>query len=57
MGDYMNIEFDKRLELLYGLIYCVNRDLNNQLHRGLFVEEIPNYNNEFYNLYKENASE
>jgi len=53
----MNIEFDKRLELLYGLIYSVNRDMNNQLHPGLFVEELPNYNNEFYKLYKENASD
>ena len=49
----MNIEFDKRLELIYGLLYCVNKDLNNKLHKGLFVEEMPNYNNEFYKLYKE----
>lgn len=53
----MNIEFDKRLELMYGLLYCVNKDMNNELHPGLCVEELPNYCSEFYNLYKENASE
>ena len=53
----MRIEFDKRLELIYGLLYCVNRDMNNNLHKGLFIEEMPNYNNEFYKIYKENASD
>ena len=53
----MSIEFDKRLELIYGLLYCVNKDMNNELHKGLFIDEMPNYNNEFYKLYKENASE
>ena len=42
-GEYMTIEFDKRLELIYGLLYCVNKDMNNNLHKGLFIEELPNY--------------
>lgn len=27
--------------------------MNNELHKGLFKEELPNYNREFYKLYKE----
>ena len=48
----MGIGFDKRLELLYGILYCVNKDMNNTLHPGLFIEEMPTYCNEFYKLYK-----
>ena len=53
----MKIEFDKRLELIYGLIYCVDRDMNNKLHPGLCVSELPKYYDVFYSLYKNNASE
>ena len=48
----MKIEFDKRLELIYGILYCVNKDLNNNLFPGLFKEEMPTYCNEFYDMYK-----
>ena len=48
----MTIGFDKRLELLYGILYCVNKDMNNTINPGLFIEEMPTYCNEFYELYK-----
>lgn len=53
----MNIGFDKRLELLYGIIYCVNKDMDNTLHPGLFIEEMPSYCNEFYEIYKKEINE
>lgn len=53
----MNIGFDKRLELIYGILYCVNKDLNNELHKGLFIEEMPKYCNEFYEMYKKGISD
>jgi hypothetical protein len=53
----MNVEFDKRLELIYGILYCVNKDLNNNLFPGLFKEELPNYCNEFYDMYKSGITE
>ena len=53
----MNIGFDKRLELLYGILYCVNKDMNNTLHPGLFIEEIPSYCNEFYEIYKKGIND
>ena len=34
----MTIEFDKRLELIYGLLYTVDKDLNNNLYKGLFKD-------------------
>ena len=51
----MKIEFDKRIELIYGLLYCVDKDMNHTLHPGLFVEELPTYCKEFYDLYKNNS--
>lgn len=48
----MNIGFDKRLELIYGILYCVNKDLNNELHKGLFIDEMLTYCNDFYEMYK-----
>lgn len=53
----MKIEFDKRLELIYGLIYCVDRDMNNKLHPGLCMSELPKYCDEFYSMYKNNVNE
>ena len=53
----MNVGFDKRLELIYGILYCVNKDLNNELHKGLFIEEMPKYCNEFYEMYKKGISD
>lgn len=53
----MSIEFDKRLELIYGLLYTVDKNLNNNLYKGLFVEELPTYSSEMYNLCKNNMSE
>ncbi len=53
----MNINFDKRLELIYGILYCVNKDLNNELFSGLFKDELPNYNKEFYTMYKKGITE
>ena len=52
----MKIGFDKRLELIYGLVYCVDKDMNHTLLPGLFVEELPTYCREFYELYRENIS-
>ncbi len=53
----MTIEFDKRLELLYGLLYTVDKDLDSTLYKGLFIEELPTYCREMYNLCKNNMSD
>lgn len=53
----MKIGFDKRLELIYGILYCVNKDLNNELHKGLFIDEMPTYCNEFYEIYKKGITD
>lgn len=53
----MTIEFDKRLELIYGLLYTVDKDLDNTLYKGLFIEELPIYCREMYNLCKNNMSD
>ena len=51
----MDISFDKRLELLFGLQYCVFKD--NNIKQDIFQENNKQYCEEFYNLYKNNASE
>ena len=51
----INISFDKRLELLFGLQYCTFKD--NNIKQDIFQENNKQYCEDFYNLYKENASE
>lgn len=51
----INISFDKRLELLFGIQYCVFKD--NNIKQDMFQENNKQYCEEFYNLYKDNISE
>lgn len=50
----ININFDKRLELIFGLQYCVFKD--NNIEYDIFSENNKNYCEEFYRMYKYNAS-
>ena len=51
----IKIEFNKKLELIFGLIYCVDKDYN--IYDFPFCKEtLPNYCKEFYKLYKDNIS-
>ena len=47
----MKIEFDKRLELIYGLLYCVDKDYQTGPN-GLYKTELDSYCKEFYDMYK-----
>ena len=47
----MKIEFDKRLELIYGLLYCIDKDYQTG-PKGLYMIELDNYCKEFYDMYK-----
>lgn len=51
----LNISFDKRLELIFGLQYCVFKD--NNIEYDMLLENNENYCKDFYKLYKDNASE
>lgn len=54
MRDKMiKIDFNKNLELIFGLMYSVNRDYGLEPQK-LYVDTIPSYCNEFYELYREN---
>lgn len=55
----MEIGFDKRIELLYGLQYCVEKDQPKTLYPGgdFFNDTLPSYTDAFYQKYKKFASE
>ena len=55
----MEIGFDKRIELLYGLQYCVEKDYPQTLYPegGFFNDTLPSYMDAFYQKYKRHASE
>lgn len=50
----MEITFDKRIELLLGLQYCVERDEPNRIYPegNFFYDTLPSYCQEFYERYK-----
>lgn len=54
----MEITFDKRIELLLGLQYCVERDKPNRIYRegNFFYNTLPSYCEEFYCRYKKAVS-
>lgn len=48
------IKFDKRLELIYGLLFCTKIDRNTEI---TFVSDMyPNYDKKFYEMYKTGIS-
>ncbi len=49
----LNISFNKNIELIFGLMYSVNKDYGLE-PKSLFGDTIPSYCKEFYDLYKEN---
>lgn len=55
----VDISFDKRVELLLGLQFCVERDRPNILYPdgNFFCDTLPSYCEAFYELYKKAASE
>lgn len=54
----MEVSFDKRIELLLGLQYCVERDEPNRIYPdgNFFYDTLPSYCGEFYARYKKAAS-
>lgn len=54
----MEITFDKRIELLLGLQYCVERDKPNSIYSegNFFYDTLPSYCEEFYRRYKKAVS-
>lgn len=54
----MKLGFDKRIELLYGLQYCVEKDEPGAIYPGgdFFHDTLPSYTNAFYQKYKKYAS-
>ncbi|MDE7194137.1 MAG: DUF4932 domain-containing protein [Oscillospiraceae bacterium] len=53
----MNITFDKRIELLLGLQYCVERDEPGRIYPDgkFFYDTLPSYCEEFYERYEKAA--
>ena len=51
----INIDFDKRLELIFGLQYCVFKD--NKEGYNIFFETNKEYCNDFLNMFNMHASE
>lgn len=49
----VDITFNKNIELIFGLMYSINRDYGLE-PKSLFVDTIPSYCEEFYELYKAN---
>ena len=54
----IEIKFNKNIELLFGLQYCVNKSENAiyGLNNDYFRDSIPKYCQEFYELYQNNIS-
>lgn len=49
----LNISFNKNVELIFGLMYSINKDYRLD-PKSFFTDTIPSYCKEFYDLYKEN---
>lgn len=49
----VDIVFNKNVELIFGLLYCVNKDYGIE-PSNLFIDTIPFYCKEFYDLYQKN---